>query len=247
MPHAKRLAWVLAACLALPGVVLAAGGEAELEPAGTNIDDVAALQRGARLFVNYCLSCHSAKYMRYNRLVEDLGLSEAMVMRNLVFRDAKIGDVMSIAMRPEDAEAWFGKEPPDLSLSGRSRGVDWLYGYLRSFYRDDSGNWNNVLLPNASMPHVLWELQGIQTPVYHTVTEGEVEMQVIDRLELSEPGRLSAEAYDDSVRDLVTFMEYLGEPAKQQRKRIGIWVMLYLAVFAFVAWLLKSEYWRDVH
>ena len=229
------------------GSLLASGDENALESAGVNIKDIAALQRGARIFVNYCLSCHSANYMRYNRLAEDLDLGEEMVMRNLVFSDAKIGATMSIALDPEDASIWFGKVPPDLSVRGRSRGADWLYNYLRSFYQDDSGGWNNAVLPNASMPHVLWQLQGIQKPVYTTHSEDGVEIRLIDHLELVSPGRLSPEQYDETVRDLVTYLEYMGEPAKLIRKNIGIWVMLFLAVFAFLAYLLKSEYWRDIH
>lgn len=240
------------ALAALAGIIFApvaqaAAGAAELPHANVNVRDIAASQRGARLFVNYCLSCHSANYMRYNRLVEDLRLSEAMVMENLVFADAKIGETMSIAMAPADGERWFGKTPPDLSLVGRSRGSDWLYAYLRGFYQDDSGGWNNTVLPNASMPHVMWQLQGIQAPVYTTRVEGGVEVQVIDHLKLAQPGQMSPEEYDRAMLDLVTFLEYLGEPAKMKRKNIGVWVMLYLAVFAFLAWLLKAEFWRDVH
>lgn len=233
--------------LGLAGNVNAAGGAGSLPPAGTNIKDIASLQRGAKLFVNYCQSCHSAEFMRYTRLVEDLDLSEQMVLNNLVFRDAKIGDTMSIAMTPEDGEQWFGKAPPDLSLVGRSRGADWLYAYMRSFYQDENGRWNNTILKNASMPHVMWQLQGVQTPVFKTVTESGMESRVIDHLELTTPGLQSPEEYDETVRDLVNFLEYLGEPAKMKRKNIGVWVMLYLAVFAFLAFLLKAEYWRDVH
>ncbi len=161
----------------LPAVV-------QLEHANVNIRDTAATQRGAKLFVNYCLSCHSASYMRYNRLAEDLGLDEELVMDNLVFSDVKIGETMDIAMRPEDAEAWFGKVPPDLSVISRSRGADWLYTYLLTFYQDETGGWNNLVLPNASMPHVLWQLQGIQKPVYATHDGHEV----IDHLALVEAG-----------------------------------------------------------
>lgn len=224
----------------------AAGDAGELEPAGINIQDLAALQRGAGVFVNYCLSCHGAQYMRYNRLSEDLGLSEDVVMDKLVFADAKIGEIMRIAMNEDDAERWFGQVPPDLSLVGRSRGADWLYGYMRAFYQDESGGWNNLLLPNATMPHVLWQLQGIQTPVYAETEDGKEGPLVIDHLELTTPGILTPEEYDNTVRDLVTFLDYLGEPAKLKRKNIGIWVMLFLAVFAFLAYLLKAEYWRDV-
>jgi ubiquinol-cytochrome c reductase cytochrome c1 subunit len=224
-----------------------AASENHLEPSGVNIKDIAALQRGAKLFVNYCLSCHSANYMRYNRLSEDLNLSEATVMANLVFPDVKIGNTMSIALRADDAERWFGKKPPDLSVRGRSRGADWLYAYLRSFYQDSDGSWNNLKLPNASMPNVLWQLQGIQTPVYADHSEDEPGVIQIDHLEITTPGSMSPEEYDNTVRDLVTFLDYLGEPAKLKRKQIGVWVILFLSVFAFLAYLLKAEYWRDVH
>ncbi|MDX1460353.1 MAG: cytochrome c1 [Xanthomonadales bacterium] len=221
-----------------------AGGAGELEPSGINVSDMAALQRGAKLFVNYCLSCHSADYMRYNRLAEDLQLPEDVVMDNLVFADAKIGETMSIAMDPVQAEAWFGKTPPDLSLIGRSRGADWIYAYMRSFYRDESGAWNNTILPNAAMPHVWWRYQGIQEAVFKEDEHGN---PVFDHFELSTPGLLSPEEYDGMVRDLATYLDYQSEPAKLKRKNVGIWVILFLAVFAFLAYLLKAEYWRDVH
>ncbi len=233
----------LVALLASSVSVFGAGGGTALQHANVNIRDTAAIQRGAQLFVNYCLSCHSASYMRYNRLAEDLGLDEDLVMENLVFADVKIGETMDIAMRPEDAESWLGKVPPDLSLISRSRGADWLYTYLLTFYQDDTGNWNNLALPNASMPHVMWQMQGIQKPVYatHDGVEG------VDHLTLAEPGLQSPEDYEDSIRDLVTFLEYLGEPAKIKRKNIGVWVLLFLALFALIAYALKAEYWRDVH
>ncbi len=232
----------LAALLAITAPVFASGGAA-LEHANVNIRDTAAIQRGAKLFVNYCLSCHSASYMRYNRLAEDLGLDEDLVMENLVFADVKIGETMDIAMRPNDAEAWLGAAPPDLSLISRSRGADWLYTYLLTFYQDESGGWNNLVLPNASMPHVLWQMQGIQKPVYAT-HDG---VESIDHLVLAEPGLQSPEEYKNSIRDLATFAEYLGEPAKIKRKNIGVWVLLFMALFAFISYLLKAEYWRDVH
>jgi ubiquinol-cytochrome c reductase cytochrome c1 subunit len=222
---------------------MAAGGGITLQHANVNVRDIAASQRGAKLFVNYCLSCHDASYMRYNRLAEDLGLGEELVMENLVFADAKIGDTMEIAMRPQDAEKWLGKAPPNLSLTARSRGADWLYTYFLTFYQDETGSWNNLALPNASMPHVFWELQGIQKPVYATHDGHEV----IDHLELAQPGLLTPAEYEETVRDLVTFLEYLGEPAEVKRKNVGIWVMLFLALFALVAYALKAEYWRDVH
>jgi len=228
--------------LAVTAPALASGGGA-LKHANVNIRDTAATQRGARLFVNYCLSCHSAAYMRYNRLAEDLGLNEDLVMENLVFADVKIGNTMDAAMRAEDAEEWFGKAPPDLSVISRSRGADWLYTYLLTFYQDETGGWNNLALPNASMPHVMWRMQGIQKPVYAT-HDGD---EVIDHLTLAEAGLQSPEEYEDSVRDLVTFLEYLGEPSKVKRKNIGVWVLLFLALFTLIAYALKAEYWRDVH
>lgn len=233
----------LFALAAVSGTAAAAGGAGPLEHANVNVRDTAAVQRGAKLFVNYCFSCHSAGYMRYNRMAEDLGLGEEMVMKHLVFADAKIGDTMDIAMRPDDAEAWLGKVPPDLSLIARSRGADWLYTYFQTFYRDESGGWNNLTLPNASMPHVFWQLQGIQEPVY-TEHDG---FRAVERLELAEPGLQSPEEYEESMRDLVTFLEYLSEPAEVKRRNVGIWVMLFLAGFALLAYALKAEYWRDVH
>jgi ubiquinol-cytochrome c reductase cytochrome c1 subunit len=232
----------LAAVLMFSGPAYGAGGSA-LEHANVNIRDTAAIQRGAKLFVNYCLSCHSASYMRYNRLAEDLDLDEETVMENLVFADVKIGETMEIAMRPEDAEDWLENVPPDLSLISRSRGADWLYTYLLTFYQDESGAWNNLVLPNASMPHVMWQMQGIQKPVYATHDGHES----VDHLALAKPGLQSPEEYEESVRDLVTFLEYLGEPTKIKRKNIGVWVLLFLALFALVSYALKAEYWRDVH
>lgn len=236
-------AGLLALALTLASSAQAASGGGHVEHAGVNARDVASVQRGAKIFMNYCLSCHSASYMRYNRLADDLSLNEDLVMQNLVFSDAKIGDTMDIAMQAAQSEKWFGKTPPDLSLVARSRGVDWLFTYMKTFYQDENGGWNNLALPNAAMPHVLWQLQGIQKPVY--TTHGDAE--VIDHLTLATPGLLSPEEYDETARDLVTFLDYLSEPAKLKRKNIGIWVMLFLSVFAFLAYLLKAEFWRDVH
>ena len=233
----------LAILIAVTAPVHASGG-GDLQQANVNIRDVAATQRGAKLFVNYCLSCHAAGFMRYQRLADDLGLGEEAVMKNLAFSDAKIGETMDIAMRPADAEAWLGKVPPDLSLISRSRGADWLYTYLLTFYQDETGGWNNQVLPNASMPHVMWQLQGIQKPVYSTDEDGN---EAVDHLVLHHAGLQSPEVYQDTVRDLVTFLEYLGEPAQVKRKNVGIWVLLFLAFFTMVAYLLKAEFWRDVH
>lgn len=242
-PFAILCSAALAMLMVVTAPVFAAAG-GPLQQANINIRDTAATQRGAKLFVNYCLSCHSASYMRYNRLAEDLGLDEDLVMDNLVFADVKIGETMKIAMQPEDAAAWFGKAPPDLSLIARSRGADWLYTYMMTFYQDDNGEWNNLALPNASMPHVMWQLQGIQKPVYVTHEDGHA---TIEKLVPGTPGLQTPEEYEQTARDLVTFLEYLGEPAEVKRKNIGIWVLLFIALFAMVSYLLKAEYWRDVH
>ena len=234
--------------LPLSNVTVLAAGGGGVEHSGANINDTASLQRGAKWYVNYCLGCHSISYMRYNRMAEDLDLTEEMVMENLVFSDAKFAETMDIAMQPEQAKAWFGKTPPDLSLIGRSRGADWLYSYLRGFYRDENGTWNNTMLPNASMPHVLWKMQGVQTPVYRQETdESGFTHEVIDHFELTTPGTQSPAEFEETARDIAAFLDYAGEPAKLKRKGIGVWVILFLAFFTFVAYLLKAEYWRDVH
>jgi ubiquinol-cytochrome c reductase cytochrome c1 subunit len=242
--------YLFIAVLLLPvaSFTVSGSGGAGVEHSGANINDTASLQRGAKWYVNYCLGCHSLNYMRYNRMAEDLNLSEDMVMQNLVNSDSKFGETMGIAMDPEQAKAWFGKTPPDLSLIGRSRGADWLYSYLRSFYQDESGAWNNTLLPNASMPHVLWDLQGIQKPVYRQETsESGFTQNVIDHFEITTPGSQSPEEFKETARDIAAFLDYAGEPAKLKRKNVGVWVILFLVFFTFIAYLLKAEYWRDVH
>ena len=192
---------------------LYAAGSANLEHAGANIHDVASLQRGAGLYVNYCLGCHSINFMRYNRLAQDLELTEEQVMQNLVTTQAKFGETMTIAMDPDHAKAWFGKAPPDLSLIGRSRGADWVYSYLRGFYQDETGGWNNTVLANASMPHVLWQLQGIQKPVYRQETDvNGMTHDVIDHFVLTTPGTQSPEEYEQTARDIAAFLDYPGEP-----------------------------------
>lgn len=242
------MAAALAAALLLGASNASAAGRAGDFPAvDVNVNDLASLQRGARLFVNYCQGCHSMQYMRYQRLADDLELSEEMVMSNLVFADKKIGDTMTIAMSKDAGEQWFGKAPPDLSVTGRSRGADWIHAYLVSYYRDDAGAWNNTVSENTAMPHPLWRLQGIQEPVYETRTDGAVEVRTVTGLELVEPGTMSPEAYSDAMLDLTNFLVYASEPAQLKRKDIGIWVLLFLAFFALVAYLLKREYWRDVH
>ena len=215
-----------------------------------NLSDQKSLQRGARLFVNYCLSCHSASFMRFNRLGRDLGITDDVLKANFMFGTDKPGDSMSIAMNPQDAEKWFGVAPPDLSVTARARGADWLYTYFMTFYRDSSRptGVNNMAFKDVAMPHVLWERQGWQRAVYREEENEAGEMlKVIDRLELETPGTRTEEEYAADIRDLVNFLVYLGEPVKLQRIGIGGWVMAYLLVLLLVMVLLKREYWRDVH
>lgn len=220
-------------------------GGGNLQSSGANVHDIASVQSGAQLFVNYCHSCHSAEYMRYQRLAQDLGMTQQQVKQNLIFSQAEITDYMKPAMPAQSAD-WLGKKPPDLSLTARSRGADWIYTYLKEFYMTPEG-WNNTLLPNASMPHVLWELQGVQRPVMeiHTDEAGQ-QHTMIKELRLDQPGRLSPAEYDTAVRDITAFMIYLGEPSIIKREQMGIWVLLFLVVFTFLAYLLYKEYWRDI-
>jgi len=215
-----------------------------------DLNNKPSLQRGARLFVNYCLSCHSAAYMRYSRMAEDLGIPKQTLEENLMFTTDKAGDTMDIAMTPEYGEtAFLGVAPPDLSVIARARGADWLYAYLMTFYSDPSRPFgvNNLQFKNSSMPHVLWELQGIQRPVYKTVTQNNGSTtKVVNDLEIAIPGKLTPDEYDKTIHDLVNFLVYLSEPAQLERKNIGIWVLLYLVIFLVVAYYLKKEYWRDV-
>ena len=236
--------------LVSPAALLAAGGEAiHLDQANIDPENKESLQRGARLFVNYCLSCHSAALMRYERMGNDLGIDEKLVSENLMFTGGKVGDLMTVATSAQDAKEWFGTVPPDLSVIARARGVDWLYTYLRSFYQDDSRHIgvNNLVFPDVGMPNVLWELQGVQEPVITTVKhEDGTEVKTVD-LELVEPGLMSPKEFDRAVRDLVNFLDYMGEPAKYERRHLGVKVVLFLLVFLVLAYLLKKEFWRDVH
>ena len=230
---------------AAPVLGFAAGGGAHLDDADIDVSDQESLQRGARIFVNYCLSCHSAQYQRYNRTARDLGLTEDEVKENLMFTTDKIGDTMTIAMKPVDAAAWFGVAPPDLSVIARARGVDWLYTYLRSFYIDEARPFgvNNIVFPDVGMPHVLWELQGMQKAVF-AEEDGQ---KVFNKFEQVTPGTMSAAGFDGAMLDLTAFLSYIGEPIQTERKRIGMWVLSFIAVFFVLAYLLKKEYWKDVH
>jgi ubiquinol-cytochrome c reductase cytochrome c1 subunit len=241
---------ILASCALTLGLVagvtsVATAEEGGMPSAGTNIRDQASLQRGAKLFFNYCVGCHSLKYVRYSRMAEDLGLSEDEVMKNLNFTGAKFGDPVISHMPEDSAQQFFGKAPPDLSLEVRAKeeGPDWVFAYLNSFYVDPTRpvGWNNTVFPNASMPFPLWELQGVQTAVKKEGSDD------VEKLQLSQPGKLTPAQYQQATRDLTNFLEYASEPAALQRQRYGIWVLLFLAGFTFLAYLLKKEYWKDVH
>lgn len=239
--------------LLAPALALAADDHVKLDRAPIVEGDQASLQRGARHFVNYCLNCHSANYMRFNRL-QDIGLTEDQIRDNLVFTGVKVGDLMKIAMDPKDAKDWFGATPPDLSLIARSRasaagsGADWLYTYLRGFYRDPARptGWNNTVYANVGMPHVLWELQGEQVLAERKV-QGEGFMKTEMALKLDKPGQLTPVEYDQMVADLVNYMVFMAEPVSGSRKTIGMFVLLALGVLFIFAYALKKEYWKDVH
>lgn len=234
----------LIALLFAPIMAFASGNTAHIDKWPGSVSDKAALQNGAKLFVNYCMNCHGASYMRYKNLL-DLGLTEQQVKENLMFTSDKIGELMRVAARSDEQKQWFGATPPDLTIIARARGeagnagagADWLYTYLRSFYRDDNRptGWNNVVFENVGMPHVLWELQGDQV------------MGADHKLKLVKPGTLKPQQYDAAVGDLVAFLKYMGEPVAEFRKQLGVIVLIFLAVFFVFAYALKREYWKDIH
>jgi ubiquinol-cytochrome c reductase cytochrome c1 subunit len=230
---------------ALPGFAVAAGGGIKLDSAPIDTGDRESQARGAQTYVQYCLGCHSLKFQRYNRLGADLGLDDE-ALKALMVGTEKTGDTMLNAMPAKQAQKWFGTKIPDLSLVSRSRGTDWLYTYLRSFYADPSRplGVNNLLFKDVGMPHVLWELQGLKQAVYKTNEHGQ---KVIERLEPGIAGTLSEAQYDQQVADLVNFLDYVGEPIKQKRERLGFWVLAFLVVFFGLSYALKKEYWRDIH
>ena len=224
------------------------------DKAPNKVNDMAALQNGAKLFVNYCLNCHSAAYMRYNRL-KDIGLTETQIKENLLFATDKVGETMKSAIDPKQAKDWFGANPPDLTVIARSRagsggtGADYLYTYLRTYYRDETKatGWNNLAYPNVAMPHVLWDLQGERKPVFNEVEEHGHKTQVFSgKWEQVKPGSMTALQYDQAIGDLVGYMQWMAEPAQATRVRVGVWVLLFLLMFAVVAWRLNASYWKDV-
>ena len=224
----------------------ASGGNVHLDEVDIDLSDKASLQRGARIFVNYCLSCHSAKFMRYNRMAEDLEIPEEVVEENMMFATDRIGGLMKTTMPEEDAKKWFGKAPPDLSLIARSRGPEWLYTYMRSFYLDAASpsGWNNTLFEKVAMPHVLYSLQGARNAVFKKNEHG---VEIFDHYEMVKPGTMLEDEYDEAVRDLTNFLVYVGEPAKMVRYKLGIYVLIFLFIMLIPAYLLKKEYFKDVH
>jgi ubiquinol-cytochrome c reductase cytochrome c1 subunit len=239
---------VLAAAL-LPVASLAAGGGAHLDKANVDVGNRASLQRGASNFVNYCLGCHSAQYVRYNRMAADLGITDQQLIDNLMFTGERPHDTIRIAINADDAKRWFGVVPPDLSLIARSRGADYLYTFLRSFYADPAratGS-NNLVLPGTAMPHVLWELQGVQEAVWegHVDAAGNAQRH-FKEFTLATPGTLTPEQFDGFVRDTVNFLVYMAEPAQLQRRALGFPVIAFLICFRLLAWALKKEFWKDV-
>ncbi len=241
MKRLKKFVFLLAA---VPLLAAASEGNVHLDKAPVNLADQESLQRGARIFVNNCLNCHSAASMRYSRM-QDIGLTEDQIKDNLMFAADKPGETMKVGMTKGDAKAWFGATPPDLSVIARSRGADWLYTYLRSFYRDDSRptGWNNVVFDKVGMPHVMWNLQGELEPVF----KKDGEHEVIERLQLAKPGSVTLAEYDAMVGDLVNYLVWMGEPAQLKRKQLGLVVLAFLAIFFVVAYYLKKEFWKDIH
>jgi ubiquinol-cytochrome c reductase cytochrome c1 subunit len=245
---------LMPAAVALGACAAAASeGGVQLDSAPTEPTDVVSLQRGARTFANYCLNCHSASLMRWNRLME-LGLNESQIRDNLIFTGDKVGDLMNVAMDKKDARNWFGAAPPDLSVIARARGADWLYSYLRGFYRDPARptGWNNTVYENVGMPNPLWQLQGERVPVEPAAKSGAGGQApggaaAAVKFEMVKPGSLTPAQFDQTAADLVNFMVYMGEPAAITRKQIGIFVLLYLLALWPLVYFLKREYWKDVH
>ena len=246
----------LIALLFAPLMAFASGGNVHLDKWPGSVSDKAALQNGAKLFVNYCLNCHGASYMRYKNLM-DLGLTEQQVKDNLMFTSDKIGGLMAVAARSDEQKLWFGATPPDLTILARARGeagnagagADWLYTYLRSFYRDPNRptGWNNVVFENVGMPHVLYELQGEQVAKVSEADDGHGGKVKTITLEQGKPGKMSKEEYDKATADLVSYLVWMGEPMAETRKTIGTVVLAFLGLLFVLSCLLKKNYWKDIH
>lgn len=254
MKKIKQLALGLMASLILATGAQAASEGLAWDKAPNRTTDLGALQNGAKLFVNYCLNCHSAAFMRYNRLT-DIGLTEQQIKDNLLFSTDRVGDTMKANFDPKQAKEWFGGVPPDLTLIARSRssaangpGADYLYTYLRTYYPDPTKatGWNNLAFPNVGMPHVLWELQGTREPIFETVSSHGKDAQVFKGWKQITPGTMTPLEYDQAMGDLVGYLQWMAEPVQNQRVRIGVWVLLFLGVFTVIAWRLSAAFWKDV-
>ena len=249
----KKIILSLALSVGLVASVQASSDGIAWDKAPNRTTDMAALQNGAKLFVNYCLNCHSAAFMRYNRLT-DIGITEQQIKDNLLFTTEKVGETMKANIDPRQAKEWFGGNPPDLTVIARSRaghngtGADYLYTYMRTFYRDETrpSGWNNLAFPNVGMPHVLWELQGERRAVFEEKEEHGHKTHVFTGWEQIKPGTMTAEQYDNAVGDLVAYLQWMGEPAQNTRKTIGIFVLLFLFGFMYIAWRLNAAYWKDI-
>jgi ubiquinol-cytochrome c reductase cytochrome c1 subunit len=249
----KKLILTLLLALGVAAGAQAQEAEAHWDKAPSRTNDLPALQSGAKLFVNYCLNCHSAAFMRFNRL-QDIGISEQQIKDNLLFVTDKVGDNMKSPIDPKDAKDWFGAVPPDLTLVARSRsghggsGADYLYTYMRTFYRDPSRptGWNNLVFPNVGMPHVLWQLQGEREPVFEKIEEHGHEVEAFKGWKQVNPGTLTPLKYDEAVGDLVGYLQWMAEPAQNHRVRVGTWVLLFLAVLTVIFWRLNAAFWKDV-
>lgn len=250
----KKIILALTTFFALSTGALAAEGGIAWDKAPVRTSDHASLQNGAKLFVNYCLNCHSAAFMRYNRL-QDIGFTAEQIKDNLLFTTDKVGETMKAAIDPKQAKEWFGANPPDLTLIARSRaavgkgsGADYLYTFLRTFYPDDTKatGWNNLAFPSVGMPHVLWELQGQRRPIIEVKEDHGHKVEVFKGWQQITPGTMTPLQYDQAMGDLVNFLQWMGEPAQNTRVRIGVWVMLFLLVFTIFAWRLNAAYWKDV-
>ena len=231
---------LLVLALLLPLMAIANEG-VKLDHAPIDPSNQGSLQRGAKVFVNYCLNCHSAAYMRYNRL-QDIGLTDAQIKSNLMFAGEKVGDTMTVTIQKADAKAWFGATPPDLSVEARARGADWLYSYLRGFYRDDTRptGWNNVVYDKVAMPHVLWSLQGEQVLKNDEKTESH-------QLVLAKQGSMTPAEYDETIADLVNYLVFMAEPFKERDKNLGLLVLAFLGLLFVLTYYLKKEFWKDIH
>jgi len=249
----KKLIFSLIAALGLVAGAHASEGGISWDKAPDRTNDLGSLQNGAKLFVNYCLNCHSASFMRFNRL-KDIGLTEKEIKDNLLFTTEKVGDTMKAAIDPKQAKEWFGGNPPDLTVIARSRsghggtGADYLYTYLRTYYRDETKatGWNNLAFPSVAMPHVLWELQGTRTPVYEEKEEHGHKVAVFKGWQQLTPGTMTPLQYDQAMGDLVGYLQWMGEPAQNTRIRVGVWVLIFLLGLTFVAWRLNAAFWKDV-